>query len=406
MNIWAHIDQLAGKKIVILIGYFGRGGCERQAFLLARAMRHDYGLNAQVWALTHWTEYAEEFEDAGIPTRSLEFRFPACPVVPVRLLSWVGRIHKLSKEFANAGVNVLMPFTTYPNVVAGLAYRLGGVQLCIWGERHSGGERAPGIERIAVRQYHHFAANSTAGVEFLKGEMGVRADRISYIPNGVEEPLVNSSVDWRGRLGLTARQLLVVKVANLTRFKDHATLLRAWKSVQDEWRGSDKPVLALAGYQAETYDECLRIVRESGLGASVRFLGGVSDVPALLHACDITAFSSRAEGMPNAVLECMAAGKAVVAADLPGIRDALGPDAEDVMVPPGDANAFAQKLLQLLRNDNEREAWGRANRARIAAEFSVEGMVERHLNVIVQNLPRESQRSLPVEPNKRSAEVN
>lgn len=373
-------EQVSG-KIVILIGGFARGGCERQAYLLAREMRRKHGVEAEVWALqrSDWypgeRSYIEEFESAGIPTKVLGFGRPR--------FGWVKRCLPVARALRENAVQILLPFTTWPNVVAGLTYRLSGVHACIWGERHSGGERIPGMERIAVRQYRRFAANSSAGAEFLAGEMRVPRERISYIPNGVETPKVDSAVDWRGRLGLGARQPLVVKVANITGFKDHATLLHAWKILQGAWTAPERPVLALAGYLvADSYQECERIVREAELGTSVRFLGGVSDIPTLLDSCDLTVFSSRREGMPNGVLECMAAGKAVVATDLPGIRDALGPAADAVVVPAGDAQQLSCKLHDLLQNESKRSAIGDANRKRIEDEFSVERMVQRHLNLI------------------------
>src|SRR5262249_52521685 len=92
--------------------------------------------------------------------------------------------------------------------------------------------------------------------------------------------------------------------------------------------------------------------------------------------------SSPNEGMPNGVLECMAAGKAIVASDLPGIRDALGPYTGGVLFPPGDHVRCAQLLLELLRDKEKREALGAAHQARIRAEFSVKRMAERHLEII------------------------
>jgi glycosyltransferase involved in cell wall biosynthesis len=180
--------------------------------------------------------------------------------------------------------------------------------------------------------------------------------------------------------------MLVVKVANISMYKDHPTLLRAWKLVQDKWRGADKPVLALAGHQANRYDECLRLVSETGLESAVRFLGSVTDVPALIQAADLTVFSSPAEGMPNGVLECMAAGKAVVASDLPGIRDILGAENNACLVPPGDAARFAEKLLNLLQDDGKREALAQHNRER-GADFSVERLAERYLQLIRAGMP-------------------
>ena len=377
---------LNGKKIVILIGHFGRGGSERQAYLLGRELRNAYGLDAEVWALTEGGEYADEFEAAGMPTRALEFRFPKCPVKIVRACHWAGRLRRVAAQLRERRVDILLPFTIWPNVVGGLTYRSAGARVCIWGERSAGTENLPGPGRFALKRYRHFAANSTAGVEYLTQNLGVARERISFVPNGVEEPQIDLNMNWRVRLGLRTGQLLVVKVANITNYKDHPTLLRAWKIVQDSWIGPDRPLLALAGYFGDAYDKCQGIVREAGLDSTVRFLGSVGDIPTLLHACDLTVFSSPKEGMPNGVLECMAAGKAVVSSDLPGVRDVLGPNAAEFLIPGGDEKEFARVLLGLLRNNGKREAVGAANRARIRSEFSVARMTERYLDIIAASL--------------------
>jgi glycosyltransferase involved in cell wall biosynthesis len=175
------------------------------------------------------------------------------------------------------------------------------------------------------------------------------------------------------------------------------TLLRAWKQVQDAWVGEERPVLALAGAFYETYEDCRRFVSGAGLEPTVRFLGRVTEIPELLDASDLGAFSSPAEGMPNSVLECMMAGRAIVATDLPGVRDALGPGADGVVIPPRDAESFAGVLLELLRNPAKRQRIGQQNRARIRSEFSVERMAARYLDIIRSELarPRATAQAVP-----------
>jgi glycosyltransferase involved in cell wall biosynthesis len=275
--------------------------------------------------------------------------------------------------------------------------------LCIWGERSCGLERIAGFERVAAWQCRQFAANSSAGIEFLANELRVRRNRITFIANGVEEPIIDAGMDWRGRLGINPGQLLVVKVATISSFKDHMTLLRAWKQVQEAWPDGERPVLALAGAFYDTYEECHQFVAAAGLEPTVRFLGRVKEIPELLDACDMAAFSSPAEGLPNSVLECMAAGRAIVATDLPGVRDALGSGAEEVIVGGGDADSFARRLLDLLLNPAKRRQLGELNRTRIRSEFSVERMAARYLEIIRSELAR-SRRKPQAAPNSWTAQ--
>jgi glycosyltransferase involved in cell wall biosynthesis len=216
--------------------------------------------------------------------------------------------------------------------------------------------------------------------------MQIPAERIALIPNAVEESDAIPSNDVKAKLGLKPDQPLVVKVAAIDGTRDHATVLQAWKIVQEKWPGSLKPVLALAGPFGDTHAQCRQIVRDTGLDSTVRFLGMVQDASALIASSDLAVFSSKEPAMPNAVLECMIAGKPVVASDVAGVRDALGPDAGAVLVAPGDANAFADTIVALLGDTEKRRAIGEANRARARAEFSVGRLAENYLRIISDDL--------------------
>jgi glycosyltransferase involved in cell wall biosynthesis len=368
-------------KTVILIPQFFREGTTKQAYLLARELKQRHGLDVEVWGLFFSGECVEEFEAAGVPTRVLNFRRPQCPVRAVRMWSLAKRLLHIANEFRGARIDILLPFANWPNVIAGLTYRLAGVRLCIWGERSSGAARA-GMERLAVRQYHWFIANSTAGIDFLTGEMGVSPSRISYVANAVEEPRCPPGSDWRDRLGIAPEQLLVLMVANLAHQRDHATLLHAWKIVQDAWHSNVKPMLILAGAIGDSFRDVQRFVRETRLESSVCFVGAVQDVTSLIDVSDLCVFSSRKEGMPNSVLEYMVAGKAVVATDLPGIRDALGTN--DVLAPAENAEELASRIMDLLVDKTRRDTAGEANKARALSEFTVRGMAEKYLRIMDQ----------------------
>lgn len=378
MSAQGDIPELRRTKIVIMVESFARSGAVRQAYLLARDFRKTYGLDVEVWALSEG-ELPRTFEAAAIPTRAVGFVRSSCPVLSVRLFLWAVRLAKVAYALRRAGVGILLSFGSAPNVVAGFSYRVGGVQLCIWGER---AVYRMSREAKAASRHRHFVANSAAGVEYLLHELRVAAHRITCIPNAVEEPVPIPGADWRARLGLSPDQFLVVKLADIQSPRDHATLIRAWELVQANWPGRATPVLALAGRFGEAHAECRRLVRESRMDASVRFLGPIKDAQTLIAACDLAIFSSCAEGMPNAVLEYMAAGKAVVASDLPGIRNALGTDGTNLLFPVGDAQRCAELVLKLLPDVRARTAIGESNRNRAMREFSVNRMAVRYLDVI------------------------
>jgi rhamnosyl/mannosyltransferase len=104
----------------------------------------------------------------------------------------------------------------------------------------------------------------------------------------------------------------------------------------------------------------------------------------LLHACDVFALPSidRSEAFGISQLEAMACGKPVVASDLPtGIRFVNQDGGTGMLVPPGDPDALAGALNQLLEDDALRAGLGKAARLRVEQEFTAERMIARTLTV-------------------------
>lgn len=370
-------------KVVFLLGDFVRDGAVRQAFLLARELRQRHGINVEAWSL--WEgETAQQFESAGIPTRILRFRRPQCPVRIVRFSYWIARLLTVSRSLREGGIDVLLACGSWPNVISGLTRRWSRIPVIVWCERSF--RRARG-ERIAVRNYRWFIANSESGLSYLTSELGVERGRVTVIPNAVAEPDRESRTDWRTRFGLGPDQPLVSMAATIDRARDHATLLRAWKIIQDCWPDARRPILALAGSFGDAHAECRKLIQSLGLAPSVRFLGPIHDVSSLFQSSDLAVFSSPKEGMPNGVLEAMAEGKAVIASDLPGIRSALGPDSEAALVPPGDAGALARCIQEFLHDKAKCDAAGAANLSRARREFAVERIADEYIRFIGQVWP-------------------
>jgi glycosyltransferase involved in cell wall biosynthesis len=112
-----------------------------------------------------------------------------------------------------------------------------------------------------------------------------------------------------------------------------------------------------------------------GISPRVHFAGFRADVPEILAASDVLLLPSRWEGMPNVVLEAMAAGKPIVATDVEGVGEALGPAAAQQVVRPGHAEAFAAKLNLILGDAALANALGRENQNRVRELFSIDAMV-------------------------------
>jgi glycosyltransferase involved in cell wall biosynthesis len=119
------------------------------------------------------------------------------------------------------------------------------------------------------------------------------------------------------------------------------------------------------------------LIEERGLGGRFRLPGALADVAGFLARTHVAVLCSHAEGMSNALLEYMAAGRAVVATAVGAAPELIADGRHGLLVPPGDAAALAEAIARLLREPELAVQLGQAARRRARQEYSREAMVQR-----------------------------
>lgn len=158
----------------------------------------------------------------------------------------------------------------------------------------------------------------------------------------------------REDLGVRTDDVVIGYVGRLSPGKNIEALMRAYGSVR-RLTGSSCKLLIIGSGPLER--ELKRLAQEIGIGNDVLFLGTRYDVSALLQAIDIFVIPSFFEGYSNALLEAMAAGKAIVASDIPGNREILGKDG-GLLFNPNDTHALGGILVRLISNSGLRAEKG------------------------------------------------
>ena len=102
------------------------------------------------------------------------------------------------------------------------------------------------------------------------------------------------------------------------------------------------------------------------------------DIPAILRGLDCFVLPSLAEGISNTILEAMATGLPVIATDVGGNRELVDAGRTGEIVPSADPHALAARILAYVRDPEAGRAAGRAGRARMEREFSLEAMLGRY----------------------------
>jgi glycosyltransferase involved in cell wall biosynthesis len=263
-----------------------------------------------------------------------------------------------------------MPYTIRPNVNINFIWQLSGAKLSIWNQRDIGfGFSKKYRDKIlwfALKNTSGFISNSIEGIEFIQSYMTIKKP-VAHIPNGILIPEKLTSInEIKEEYGLTEYDFIAIMPANLTKYKDHETLLRAWELFENQ-NPKLKLILLLAGAKKETYKTIQETIND--IRINVRCLGFIDNLHSLINACDLCIFSSKKEGVPNAILESMALGKIVIASSIKGNIEALG-DKYPLYFKPGDYQDLLEKIQLVKGSFNDLEKTRKEITERISTKFS------------------------------------
>jgi glycosyltransferase involved in cell wall biosynthesis len=374
-------------RILIFLPALTLGGAERQGLLVAQYLR-DRGHNVALWAFPppgNSASLIPEIERLHLPYHelpdwpNLNWRFAELPFSRSYLrgyyYDWRKRLQRLADSFPSQTFDAVIPFTFWPSLAATLLRRRLGARKWYWTQR--GGYDDAGVpytKFLKARVLAHrprFLANSTAGGKFLEDTFGLRRGDVTIIPNAYasdEEAGPDPGVFERD-----SAELSLVHVANFYPEKDYDTVFRALQILQG--RGT-RCRLHVCGAFPQTSDgpKMFDRLRQLGVKDLVEYHGPTprSDVMKLLRQADIGLLSTRSEGQPNSVMEYMHAGLPVVATNIPGVRDVVGPDNEPFLFDVGDAGKLADLIGELQGDRALRHRLGLRNRERIVTTLSPE----------------------------------
>jgi glycosyltransferase involved in cell wall biosynthesis len=202
------------------------------------------------------------------------------------------------------------------------------------------------------------------------------ASRTTVVPLGLDldrlARLDPHAPHLRHRFGIPEGALVVGYVGRFVAIKDLATLVRAFARVAAE---RPDAVLLLVG-DGPLRSELGALVTALSLQERVRLAGWIEDLAPLYATIDICALSSLNEGTPVALIEAMAAARAVVATRVGGVADVVEHERTGLLVPPRQPEALADAIVSLAADPAERARMGAAGRQAVVGRFSPERLVD------------------------------
>ncbi|MEV4745995.1 glycosyltransferase [Streptosporangium sp. NPDC049248] len=370
-------DRSGLRRVALLIPQLTLpGGTEVQVSLLARQL---HARNIDVSVLVLWGDegYAKTLRLAGIEVHRLGFvSLSSEPSALVANLRAAGRLIRLLRHLRP---QVLHAFLYFGYVVAPPAARLAGVPVVVAGRRSLSFFKRErwwvlALERAVNRVTDHVIANAAAVAEDARTVERLPAHKLSVIYNGLPE----TAFDPAEPENIDTSLPVILCVANLLEIKGHRFLIDAAATLARQGNPctvilvGDGPEYAPLQTQATT------------LGLDVRFLGSRTDTAGLLARADIVVLPSLSEGLSNAVMEAMAAGRPTIATSVGGTPELL--EDRGLLVPPADPAALAEAITHLLTHPQHATTLATAARAWARKNLDATAMTTQHINLYHQLL--------------------
>jgi glycosyltransferase involved in cell wall biosynthesis len=307
---------------------------------------------------------------ADVPTHFLDFCRP---------LQYFAAVRRLSALLVQQQPEIVQTFLFHANVIGARAARRAGVRRLATGIRVADPRRWRTIvERWTTAQADHHVCVSQGVAEFCRRQ-GFANEKLVVIPNGIDVARWRDarSADLR-QFGIPAGRRAIVYVGRLEEQKGLDRLFLALPNVFAKIPLHD---LLVAG-EGELHDTLKRMAERLGVSDRVHISGWQSDVPSILRAADLLVLPSKWEGMPNAILEAMAAGKPVVATLAEGVSELLGTRENPQTLPLGcSSQDLAARIIEIVRNPLLVNDLGKENQRRAEQAFSLDSMVNQYSNL-------------------------
>ncbi len=362
-------------RVVCLIGQLGRGGTESQLYLLLRHLdRSRFDCRVIVFNRSGWGEMNQAIERLGIDVDVVPAR---CRGVPRRMLYVYRALRRLRPDVVHSWTALDNPYAGFVGRLAGVPAHLGSLRTTLSSTIMR--EKSRLHRWLILNSSRLLVVNSETCVAELV-EAGIARERIRLLRNCVDSAGAGGAgAGGAGaganrdvsELGIEPGHRLVGLVANLRRVKNHLFFIDAMARVVPDF--PDLKVL-LVGQLLPGESDLRGLIEERIASHALqdRFVltGFRSDVPALMDRMEICCLASNSEGMPNVLLEAMAAGRPVVATRVGGVPELVDDGENGFLVELGDTRGFADAVCRLLREPELARRMGRKGRDRAARRHS------------------------------------
>lgn len=209
----------------------------------------------------------------------------------------------------------------------------------------------------------------------LTANCGFPADRVVSIPTGVGPEFfsVKKQAEARAKYGLDVDAAVVTNVGILRSVKGHEVTFKAVRAVVDKVPHA-RFLIVGDGPMKEAFE---KTVHDTGIADYVIFTGFVKDIPEVYSISDAAILSSWSEGLPQSLLQAMAAGVPVTATKVGGVPEVVIHEKTGLLLEAGDHEALAKNIIRLLTDSDLSRSLADSAKEHIMNEHSLESMLDK-----------------------------
>lgn len=357
------------KKILYVIGQLGVGGAEHQLIYLTTNL-DPTKYEIMVCSLSKEAQLLPLLEDAGLKTI----------IIPKLVSPDFTRPFKLLKIVKSFKPDLIHSYLSVANTWSRLVGFVTGVPVII--SERSCGQNNNFIIRVFNKilsfSGDYIIANSQAGANGLIENDEFSSEKVKTIYNGVFPKRFQLTLDDQDKqrllldLGISDCKNVIGIIGRFDSNKNHDLLFKAFQIVLRRFPSSC--ILCIG--DGPRREELKRLASSLGITEHVYFTGIREDIPECLALMKLLVLPSFVEGLPNVILEAMAANVPVVATDVGGVGELINEGVTGWLVNPEDELGLAEKISYVLEYPKNAEIVAENAHHFVTKHFSIERMVQ------------------------------
>ena len=333
-------------KILLSIPNSGFGGAENQLLLLAKGLR-DKGNDIYLCNLDKEGLFTKRAIDNGFKCKIIKrrFRFDI-----FRLIKYIVFIHK--NKF-----NAIVSFTSSANNLTRIAKILDPFTKFF----HIACERGRDLDKLSFGNWidsklanisNLIICNSTIQRDKLISIEKIKPKKVHVVFNGFDVDVIRDSqgIDLERYFNIPQKNKVVCSVGNLTAPKNIPMFLKVAEKVISE---NNKISFLYVG-NGKDLNKYKYLAKEKGIDEKIFFVGRQEKILQILKSCDIFILTSKREGMPNVIIEAMAAKTPVISTKVDGVNDIITDNVNGCLIESEDSDEMKNKIFKILSNDDLR----------------------------------------------------